>query len=174
MTHPRRYSRRAYNRTLGLAAAALVMAAIAVPATAGEVEVRNPTAHVMEDPVNGRRIEVYMEIENWGAARDRLYAVRSKLGRKTMLAVVDERDHAMGKAGHDGSGHSAAAMHMQTRVLDIPAGATTTLQHGMSHIMLMEPKKALAVGEHFPVTLFFERAGRVSVDVTVVPTGMGH
>ena len=60
---------------LGLAISGLTAAA----ANAGEITISNATAHVMEDPVNGRRIEVYMDIENSGGARDRLYSVRSKL-----------------------------------------------------------------------------------------------
>jgi len=162
------------NLAVGLAALLLLSAINAFSAQAADVSVSNATAHIMEDPVNGRRIEVYMNIENSGAARDRLYAVRSKLSQKTVLAVVQDGGHAMGASGHGATGHSEAAMHMQAAVLDVPAGATATLQHGESHIMLMEPKEMPAVGATFPVILFFERAGRISVEVTIVPESMAH
>jgi copper(I)-binding protein len=168
------HARKKYSLAVGLAAVLLLSAVPAVSAQAADISVSNATAHVMEDSVNGRRIEVYMNIENSGAARDRLYAVRSKLSRKTVLAVVQDDGHAMGGSGHGASGHSEAAMHMQSAVLDVPAGEVTTFQHGKSHIMLMEPKEALAVGATFPVTLFFERAGRISVEVTIVTEDMGH
>lgn len=163
------------HKAIVAAVAVFVLAAVtAVSAQAADISVSNATAHVMEDSVNGRRIEVYMDIENSGAARDRLYAVRSKLSRKTVLAVVHDGGQAMGGSGHGAGEHSEAAMHMQAAVLDVAAGGTTTLQHGASHIMLMEPKGTPAVGTTFPVTLFFERAGRISVDVTIVPEDMGH
>ena len=174
MTHRTNHGPMKRNLAVGLAAAVLLSAITAASAQAGDVSISNATAHVMEDSVNGRRIEVYMNIENSGAARDRLYAVRSKLSQKTVLAVVQDGGHAMGGSSQGATGHSEAAMHMQAAVLDVPAGATATLQHGASHIMLMEPKEMPAVGATFPVTLFFERAGRISVDVTIVPESMAH
>jgi len=38
----------------------------------------------------------------------------------------------------------------------------------------MDPPETPAVGTTFPVTLFFERAGRISVEVTIEPEDMGH
>ncbi len=153
---------------LAVAAAFMYAGLAGAPASAADVSVSGATAHVMEDPVNGRRVEVYMDIHNAGAARDRLYAVRSKVSRRTMLAVVQDGPHA------NGAGTSGVAMHMQTAVLDVPAGATATLEHGGSHIMLMEPEVAPAVGSTFPVTLFFEHAGRMSVEVTVEAVEPAH
>lgn len=165
---------------IGLIAAAVLSTIVAVPAEAGEIRVTNATAHVMEDSVNGRRIEIYMTIENTGDRLDRLYAVRSRLGKRTALAVVQGAGRA-----HDGVDHASAersdmAKHMRTSTLDIRAGETASLRHGGSHIMLMQPKEFPAPGVTFPVTLFFEHAGRLSVDVTVEaggemkPTNMAH
>lgn len=162
--------RRPVTFFLGLAVAGFFVA----PAHAGDVTVSNATAHVMEDSVNGRRIEVYMTIDNAGAARDRLYAVRSKLSRNTMLSVVQHASDRASGGGHANMTGTATGMHMQTRVLDVPAAATAVLEHGGSHIMLMGPTEMPAVGATFPVTLFFERAGRMSVEVTVVPAEMSH
>jgi copper(I)-binding protein len=152
----------------------LLSAITAVSAQAADISVSNATAHVMEDSVNGRRIEVYMTIENSGAARDRLYAVRSKLSRKTMISVIHHTGHGANGSGQDGTAHSDVDKHMETRVLDVAAGGAASLRHGDSHIMLMDPKETPAVGATFPITLFFERAGRVSVEVTVEPMEMGH
>ncbi len=159
--------------------AAIVLAllfSVLAPAGAGaaDVGVSNATAHLMEDPVNGRRIEVYMTIENAGATRDRLYAVRSTYSRKTVLAVAQEDDGAAGASPHDASGHSEAAMHMPAAVIEVPPGGTVTLRHGQSHIMLTDPKDAPAVGARVPVTLFFERAGRIAVEAVVEPDDPTH
>jgi copper(I)-binding protein len=174
MTRTTVYARKKYSLAARFAAGLLLAAVTAMPAQAAEIKVSEAVAHVMEDSVNGRRIEVYMTIENAGAARDRLYAVRSELARNTMLAVPEHEDEGAGASGHGSMAHSEAAKHMQSTVLDIPAGAETRFQHGKSHIMLMQPKETPAVGASFPVTLFFERAGRMSVEVTVVPMDMGH
>ena len=153
----------------------LVLSAfLGVSASAADISVSNVTGHMMEDPVNGRRIEVYMDIENSGAARDRLYAVRSKMSGKTMLSVIQDDGHSANGSSRDDTGHPNMQMHMPTTVLDVAAGTTIMLRHGNSHIMLMEPKDSLSVGDTFPLVLFFEGAGRIPVEVTIVPMEMPH
>ena len=55
--------------------------------------------------------------------------------------------------------------------LAIPAGKTVTLAPGGYHVMLIGLKQALTAGEHAPVTLTFEKAGKVEVDAVVVKPG---
>ena len=160
------------NIGIGLAAMIFLSVVTAVSAQAAEISVSNATGHVMEDPVNGRRIQVYMNIENSGAARDRLFAVRSKLSPKTMISVIQDSGNSADGSGHAEMGNSQEQMHMQTTVLDVAAGGTVSLRQDGSHIMLMDPAETPAVGATFPVTLFFERAGRISVEVTIVPMEM--
>jgi hypothetical protein len=47
--------------------------------------------------------------------------------------------------------------------LELPAGKTVTLAPGGLHLMLMDLKSPLKVGEKIPVKLRFERAGEVEV-----------
>ncbi|MCW3480756.1 copper chaperone PCu(A)C [Neisseriaceae bacterium JH1-16] len=54
--------------------------------------------------------------------------------------------------------------------LAIAPGQTVTLQPGGAHLMLMNLAKPLKNGEHFPLTLTFKRAGKVTVEVTVDDT----
>ncbi|MCU0943514.1 MAG: copper chaperone PCu(A)C [Hydrogenophaga sp.] len=66
--------------------------------------------------------------------------------------------------------------------LDIPAGATLVLKHGMPdghHLMLIGLKTPLKDGNRFPITLHFERAGVLTVQVWVQtprrsPSKQGH
>mgnify|MGYP002735320739 FL=1 len=55
-----------------------------------------------------------------------------------------------------------------TMSIPVPAGATIELAPGGFHGMLMGLTTALKEGDSFPVTLTFERAGEVTVDVEVV------
>lgn len=140
----------------------------AVPAQANEITIKGATAHMHDDAVNGRRIEVYMDIAN-GGGPDRLFAVRSRLSRQTMLSVPGHED----QSGH-GDGHDTMAgmsHHLRTSVLEIPARSVARLEMGGAHIMLMEPSPVPRPGETFPVTLFFERAGRMNVDIVLASEG---
>ncbi|MDR3461167.1 MAG: copper chaperone PCu(A)C, partial [Beijerinckiaceae bacterium] len=55
--------------------------------------------------------------------------------------------------------------------LDIPAGATVTLQPSGFHIMFLNPTAPFKEGDTVTGTLTFEKAGAVPVSFTV--TGMG-
>ena len=60
-------------------------------------------------------------------------------------------------------------MRQVTGGLAIPAGGTLELKPGSYHIMFMGLKRQLRQGERFPVTLRFQRAGSVTVQVSVQP-----
>ena len=147
--------------------ALLLLAASALPAFAGAIEIIDPIAHFVEDSTNGDHIEIFMTINNTGSVEDRLYAVRTKVAKEAALNTLEQ------KAGHgSGGGHDEAQMTMAA--LAVPAGGEATLdEHGM-HIMLTEPKRRYEAGETFTVTLFFEQAGRVTADVTVEEDEEGH
>jgi copper(I)-binding protein len=49
----------------------------------------------------------------------------------------------------------------------VPAGETVTLQSGGLHLMFMDVKKPFAEGDSIPVTLTFEKAGKVDYVLSV-------
>lgn len=51
--------------------------------------------------------------------------------------------------------------------IDVPAGQAVELKPGSLHLMLMGLKAPLKAGDRFPLTLKFEKAGEVKVDVAV-------
>ena len=51
--------------------------------------------------------------------------------------------------------------------LDIPAGEKVELKSGGYHLMFIQPEKPYKEGETVPVTLEFEKAGKVTIDFPV-------
>ena len=56
----------------------------------------------------------------------------------------------------------------QIEGIDVPAGQAVELSPGGKHIMFMGLNKTLKVGDSFPLTLRFLKAGEVKVDVKVM------
>lgn len=99
--------------------------------------------------VNGA---AYMTIRNAGAS-DRLVAASAPVAD-----VVELHTHVM-----DGT----TIRMRKVETIDITAGTTTELKPGGLHVMLIGLKAPLKAGEKFPLTLRFERAGEVKIDVPV-------
>lgn len=62
-------------------------------------------------------------------------------------------------------------MRQVTDGIGVPAKGSVELRPGSFHIMFMGLKRQLRQGERFPVTLRFQRAGRVTVQFAVQPVG---
>jgi hypothetical protein len=118
-------------------------------AFAGEIAVTDAYAR----SANPRSGAAFMHIENAGAA-DRLVAVRSDVAKH-----VEIHHHIM----EDG----VAKMRAVEGGVEIPADGMVTMQRGGLHVMLMGVPTPLKDGDTFPLTLVFEQAGDVTVDVTV-------
>ncbi len=57
--------------------------------------------------------------------------------------------------------------------LQIPPGQTITFAPGGYHVMMMGLKRPLLAGQSFPLTLRFEHAQPIAVEVRVRPLGQG-
>ncbi|WP_299444238.1 copper chaperone PCu(A)C [uncultured Rhodospira sp.] len=144
---------------LGLAAAAPAMAA---EVTAGSLTIADPWARASAGMA--RAGAAFMTITNTGDS-DRLVSATANVSD-----VVELHTHIK-----DGD-----VMRMRkVEAIDVPAGETTMLQPGGLHVMFIGLHDPLQEGETFPVTLTFEQAGDVDVDVIVKSVGamgggMGH
>jgi periplasmic copper chaperone A len=101
---------------------------------------------------------VFLTIANQGEAPDRLLA-----------ASVDFAHGAVFQArvlGDDGAVRTATVP-----AIEIGAGERLTLQPGGIEILLTGLQRQYARGEHFHMTLAFERAGEVEIDVDVEAIG---
>ena len=100
---------------------------------------------------------VYLTLSNSGPATDRLVGVSSPVAAGAGLHIMVMEGTVMQMRPVD--------------ALDVKPGDTVQLKPGGLHIMLTNLKEALKQGQHFPLTLDFEKAGRVEVEVTVLPLG---
>ena len=144
-----------YGRLLLLALLALA-GPVETPAVAQEyglahIVIETPWARATPTVVkNGA---VYMTIRT--AESDRLVAIDTRIAERSRLhSVIIEDD--------------IARMRM-IEAIDVVPSAPTVLEPGGLHIMLMGLKAPLVVGERFPLTLTFERAGAIEIEVEVVP-----
>jgi copper(I)-binding protein len=103
----------------------------------------------------GPSAALYLTVANRAGAADRLEAVHTPVAGMTMLhRTVQEGDRM--------------SMEPVSGGLPVPAGGRLVLAPGGAHVMLMELQRKLAVGDHVPVTLVFQRAGEVDIQAQVV------
>jgi periplasmic copper chaperone A len=103
----------------------------------------------------------YMTIFNQGQGMDRLIAVESPVAKKVELHTHSMKDGVM--------------RMRQISAVEVHPGEPAVLAPGGNHVMLMGLHRKLKAGENFAVTLVFEKAGKVTVDVAVGKAGaMGH
>lgn len=100
----------------------------------------------------------FLTIVNSGAGTDRL------LGGATP-AADDVQIHTVDMTG------GVMRMRQLTGGLEIPAGETVRLEPGGYHVMLMGLQSPLIQGKAVPLTLEFEKAGNIEVELTVQPIG---
>ena len=137
---------------LALSLAHLVAAAVG-PAFA-DIAIEQPYARAtLAGQSNGA---AYFTLNNHGAD-DRLLVV------KTAVASAVEL-HQMTMDG--------GVMRMrQLEAIDVPAGTSVKLKPGSLHLMLVGLKAPLKTGASFPMTLTFEKAGEMTIQVTVQGAG---
>lgn len=141
-----------------LAASFIFLAAsLASPAMAGTIEIRNTVAHLEHDPEHGSRIEIFLTIVNSGTAMDRIYAVRSQIAKKGQISGGVDQHAAAGQH----------ADHTAATAVNLPAGQTTELFEEGSHLELAELKAEPKPGDEIDVTLFFEKAGPMTVKIAI-------
>ncbi len=125
--------------------------AAADEAKAGSIAVSDAWARA----TSGTNGAVYAMIHNNGDKPDRL------VGVSTSVAAMAHLHQTVTTNG-------VSTMH-DVDGLDIPAHGMAMIKPGGYHLMLMGLARPLAVGQTFPVTLKFEHAGEVTVQVTVKP-----
>ena len=96
----------------------------------------------------------YVEITNNGGTDDALTGITTPAANMPMLHETVVTDGI------------ASMPHAMS--IPVPAGETVALSPGGYHGMLMGLTTALKEGDRFPVTLTFEKAGDVTVDVDVL------
>jgi periplasmic copper chaperone A len=100
----------------------------------------------------------FLSITNTGTTPDRLISAKSPAA--DMVQV-----HEMKMDGN------VMRMREVEKGLEIAPGATVTLAPGGLHLMMMGLKAPFKKDEKVPVTLVFEKAGSIDVELAVMPMG---
>lgn len=137
--------------------AAAVMTAVLVPvsgALAGDIEIQNPWARASAGMAQAGA--AFMDIKNNGGT-DRVIGASADVAKSVEL-------HTHIKDGD--------VMKMRrVDAIDVPANGMAHLAPGGLHVMFMGLTAPLEEGETFPLTLTFEKAGDVTVEVEVKAAG---
>lgn len=146
--------------TSRLLAAALTAAALSLPTavSASDIHVQNPWARASAGMAGAGA--AFMAITNGGEA-DRLVAASAEVSKKVELHTHIKEGEVMKMRRVD--------------AIDIPANDAVHLKPGGLHVMFIGLEEPLQEGQSFPLTLVFENAGEVIVDVQVEKAAaMGH
>jgi periplasmic copper chaperone A len=100
----------------------------------------------------------YLTIENKGSAADQLVGVSGDVSGKIEVHEMTMNDGVM-------------KMRPLDKPLAIEPGKTVKLAPGGYHLMMMDLKGPLKQGDKIPVTLEFEKAGKVQVTLDVQAVG---
>lgn len=125
---------------------------LATPAWAEEIVIENAYARTARPgaPTGA----VFMVLRNTGATADRLIAAESPVAELVQLHTHTETDGVMRMRQIEGG-------------IDLPPGARHELARGGDHVMLMGVTEALKDGDTLPLTLVFEVAGNVVLEVPI-------
>lgn len=100
---------------------------------------------------------VYMAVTNTGDETDRLIGATTPMAREVQIHMHEEVDGVMQMRRLD--------------AIEIAPGETMLLEPGGRHLMLMGLTGRLQEDTTYPMTLIFERAGEVAIDVVVEAPG---
>jgi copper(I)-binding protein len=144
-----------------LAYAALLSAVFAAPVRAEDVKAGDlviTQAWSRATPKGAKTGGGYLTIENKGTALDQLIG-----GSADIAGSVQVHEMSMDKG--------VMKMRPLEKGLAIEPGKTVKLAPGGYHLMMMDLKSPLKKGDKVPITLEFEKAGKVQVSLDVEGVG---
>lgn len=134
--------------------AGIFLMALALPA-AGQLHIDG--AWVRPTPPNAKLAAGYMTIHNHSSRPERLLGASSAAAERVEMHV------------HIRDGEILRMR--QVKELRVPAGGKLEFNPGATHLMFVNIRFAFREGEKLPLTLRFERAGEVKVEVPVGHSG---
>src|SRR5882757_813279 len=149
----------AFSRTFIFAALAVALFASPVRAEdikAGDLVISQAWSRAT--PGGAKIAGGYLTIENKGAAPDRLIGGSGDIAGKVEVHEMATKDGVM-------------TMRPLDKGLVIEPGKTVKLAPGGYHLMLMDLKGPFKQGDQVPVTLEFEKAGKVNLSLDVQGVG---
>ena len=142
-------------------ALALLLMLVALPAQAkdyklGNLEIRQPWTRAT--PPTAQAGGGFLVVANTGTTPDRLIAAKSPAAERVEV-------HEMKMDGN------VMRMRPVEHGIDSPAGGTVELTPGGLHVMLSGLKAPFATDAKVPLTLVFEKAGSVDIEMPVEAMG---
>jgi periplasmic copper chaperone A len=145
---------------LHVVTATVLIAATSFAFTQGaSIQVEQPWSRAT--PTGASTGAVYLTITNKSHDTDRLLGASSDVADKLQIHEMKVINGTM-------------EMREVSGGLFVPAGSSVVLKPGSYHVMLIGLKKALKAGETIPLTLDFEKAGKVSITVPIRAMGAKH
>ena len=147
--------------TRTIAAAVVLAALLAAPVRAEDVKAGDlviTQAWSRATPSGAKVAGGYLTVENKGSAADKLIGVSGDIAGKIEVHEMAMNDGVM-------------KMRPLDKGLAIEPGKTVKLAPGGYHLMMMDLKNPLKQGDRVPVTLEFEKAGKVQVTLDVQAVG---
>jgi len=136
------------------ALAAAILMGLSTPSFAGDISVEGVWARASAGMA--RAGAAFMTIKNTGDA-DKLVAAKANVSKRAELHT-----HL----------HENGMMKMrQVKSVAVPAKGMAMLKPGGDHVMFMGLSAPFIEGESFPLTLVFEKAGEVNVNVMIKKAG---
>ena len=124
----------------------------------GEIQVRHPWSRAT--PPGAKVGVAYMEIRNSGSQPDKLVSISTKVAQRVEMHITERQGEVM--------------KMRQVKAFEIPARESYALRPGSSHLMLVDLAQPLKKGERFTMTLRFERAGEIPIELEVQEAGSKH
>lgn len=132
---------------------ALMLGLVALSASADGVDIKIQDPWVQAAPPNVKVLAAYLEIKNNG-------------DKPRILTNVSSP--AFDQVGiHRSVMHENMAHMEHLKELTIPPHASVVLKPGGLHLMLMEAKKSLHIGDQVPMTLTFQDGEKIAFMATV-------
>jgi len=144
-------------------AALAALLAFAVPGIASAHEVKVGSLEITDlwtraTPPAAPSAGGYLTITNKGTEPDKLIAVSSPESEKGEVHQMSMDNEVM-------------KMRPLANGIEVPAGSTVTLAPGGLHLMFVTLKTPLKEGQKLPVTLTFEKAGKVDTFLHILAIG---
>jgi periplasmic copper chaperone A len=142
-------------------AALLLSASLAAQAHSferGDVQVRHPWSR--ETPPAAKIGVAFMEIRNRGSTADRLLGASTAAASRVEMHVTRRENDVV--------------RMRQVESFEIPGRQRVELRPGGGHLMLVDLAQPLKKGDRVPMTLRFERAGELQIELEVQELGARH
>ncbi len=108
-------------------------------------------------PVGARTGVVYVTLFNNGSSSDSLVSAATPVADQVQF--------------HSATEENGVSRMREMRTVDVTPGAKVAFSPGGLHIMVVGLKQPLKEGQTFPLTLTFEKAGKIEVTVPIEKVG---